>query len=214
MKKILSLILGIVCLCSVQSAKAQSFALRTNAAEWLVCAPNIGIDFVLNEYLSFNVNLIGTVPGVGSFEGFPSYIRHTEIMAGQVEMRYWFSHQPYENFFIGLQATPLHYNMRLNHGMNLLNKATNKTEYKKVKVMHDGVALPVGFNFGYSLPLNHKLSVEFCYGAGWIFSNNQCSVRNGSELSKKGYSYRGAEVSHNCDFSTTNVGVNITYILK
>lgn len=214
MKKILSFILGAVCMLGAHSAKAQGIAVRTNVFDWAICVPNVGVDLVINEYLSFDVNVLGTIPHVSTFSGVPSYFRQSEVMGGQVELRYWFSHQPYENFFLGLQAMPMHYKTEVSHGADMLNTATNKNEYVKTKFVHDGVALPLGFNFGYSLPINHKLSLEFCYGAGWIFSNNSCAVKESSKLKKNGYNIPASKISHNCDFSTTNIGVNITYILK
>lgn len=178
MKKLLSVLIGLTCLLGVQSAKAQSIALRTNLAEWALMAPNIGVDLVLNEYSTLNISVAATAG--------ENYIHSAMVQSGQIEYRYWFSHQPYENFFLGLEFAPSHYRMKVNHS-------------GKKNLVHNGVAFPVGFNFGYSWPLTPKLNLEACYGAGWYFYNNECSL---------------AGPSHNIDFSTTNVGVNITYILK
>jgi len=177
MKKFLSVLVVLLCLVGARTAKAQGIAIRTNLAEWACMAPNMGVDLVLNEFSSLNIS-------VGATAG-EMYFKDAKIQHGQVEYRYWFSHQPYENFFLGLQFSPAHYSMRLHHSGR--------------DVTHSGVAAPVGFNFGYSWPLNSKFNLEACYGAGWIFYNNDCS-------------YAGA--SHNKAFSTTNFGVNITYILK
>ena len=133
MKKIVSILVGLMCLFGAQLAKAQGIALRTN----LVAA------------------------------------------------------QPYENFFLGLQFTPTHYRVKLD----------KREEYKNNMHVHNGVAFPVGFNFGYSWPLNSKLNLEACYGAGWMFYNEECN-------------YHPHETRHRMTFTTTNVGLNITYILK
>lgn len=193
MKKLLSILLGMVCLMSFQhSVKAQSIAIRTNFAEWALMAPNIGVDLVLNEYSTLNISVAATVD--------ENYIKDAMIQKGQVEYRYWFSHQPYENFFLGLQANPLHYSVRVDHGV--MKNVGGTMKYEKVKgLLHNGVAIPVGFNFGYSWPLNSKFNLEACYGAGWYFYNNNCSSNKGV-------------TRHKIDFSTTNVGVNLTYILK
>jgi len=178
MKKILSLLVVLLCLvCAPRTAKAQAIAIRTNLAEWGLMAPNMGVDFVLNEFSSVSISVGATAGEI--------YFKDAKVQHGQLEYRYWFSQQPYENFFLGLQFTPAHYSMRLHHNGQ--------------DVTHTGVAAPFGFNFGYSWPLTSKFNLEACYGAGWIFYNNSCSL---------------AGASHNKAFSTTNFGVNITYILK
>lgn len=204
MKKTGSFLWIVFCLMSVNTfVKAQSIALRTNMAEWALMTPNIGVDLVLNEFSTVDVNVFVTA-------GY-SYFKHTQIVGGQVEYRYWFSHQPYEHFFLGLQATPLHYKMNVKHGIDLTRESDNAIEHIQTKTLHDGIALPVGLNFGYSWPLSKKLSLEVCYGAGWIYYNNSCMVENENRLA--GYIYEEHN-SHNMTFSTTNFGVNVTYILK
>ena len=184
MKKIVSILVGLVCLFGAQLAKAQGIALRTNLVEWGLQAPNIGVDLVLSETSTLSIGVAATAGEM--------YIRDAFVQCGQVEYRYWFSAQPYENFFLGLQFTPTHYRLKLD----------KRDEFgKNRKHVHNGVAFPVGFNFGYSWPLNSKLNLEACYGAGWMFYNNNCS-------------YHPKNTSHRMTFTTTNVGLNITYILK
>lgn len=178
MKKFFTILVGIVCLLSASTVKAQSFAVRTNIAEWALMAPNVGVDLVLSDRSTLNISVGGTAG--------ENYIKDAFIQYGMIEYRYWFSHQPYENFFLGLQFRPLHYRLHVDHS-------------GKKGLTHNGAAFPVGFNFGYCWPLNSKFNLELCYGAGWYFYNNECSL-NGS--------------SHNIDFSTTNIGLSIAYILK
>ena len=177
MKKLVSVLVVVMCLMGARTAKAQGIAMRTNLAEWALMSPNLGVDLVLNEFSTFNISVGATVSEL--------YFKDAMVQHGTVEYRYWFSHQPYENFFLGLQFQPAHYKMKLHHNNQ--------------DVTHTGIAAPVGFNFGYSWPLNSKFNLEACYGAGWIFYNNNCSLSGDS---------------HNKTFSTTNFGVNITYILK
>ena len=177
MKKLLSVLVVLLCLVGARTAKAQGIAVRTNLAEWACMAPNMGVDLVFNEFSTLNISVGATVGEM--------WFKDAKVQHGQVEYLYWFSHQPYENFFLGLQFSPAHYSMTLHHS----------GQY----VTHNGVAAPVGFNFGYSWPLNSKFNLEACYGAGWIFYNNDCSLSG---------------ASHNGTFSMTNIGVNITYILK
>lgn len=185
MKKILvSLLFGLMCVLGAHVAKAQGIALRTNLVDWALEAPNIGVDFVLNQNTTLNISVAATVE--------ENYIHDAFVQQGQLEYRYWFSAQPYENFFLGLQFSPTHYRLRLDK--------RSEGKYKNTDHTHSGVAFPFGFNFGYSWPLNSKLNIEACYGAGWIYYNNECSL--------------GRTPSHNMTFTTTNLGLNITYILK
>lgn len=182
MKKLVAVLFGLVCLLGAHTAKAQGIAIRTNFAEWAAQAPNMGVDLVFNESTSLSISMVGTAGA--------SYIKDAKIIRGEIEYRYWLSHQPYENFFFGLQFMPTYYNLKLKHGKN-------KVEPRQV--VHNGVAAPVGFNFGYCWPLNSRFNLEACYGAGWYFYNNSCSLSG---------------TSHNIAFSTTNVGLSVTYILK
>lgn len=195
MKKLLSILICVSCLFGVHTAKAQSIALRTNLAEWALMAPNIGVDLVFNEFSTLNISIAATAG--------ENYIHNASVQSGQIEYRYWFSHQPYENFFLGLQFSPSHYRMKVNHNKNVYGTDGSFIRKEKADLTHNGVAFPFGFNFGYSWPLTSKLNIEACYGAGWYFYNNECS---NSKFASK--------TSHNIDFSTTNIGVNITYILK
>ena len=183
MKKIVSILVGLMCLFGAQLAKAQGIALRTNLVEWGLQAPNIGVDLVLSETSTLSIGVAATAGEM--------YIRDAFVQSGQIEYRYWFSAQPYENFFLGLQFTPTHYRVKLD----------KREEYKNNMHVHNGVAFPVGFNFGYSWPLNSKLNLEACYGAGWMFYNEECN-------------YHPHETRHRMTFTTTSVGLNITYILK
>ena len=183
MKKIVSILVVFLCLAVAQSAKAQGIALRTNLVEWGLQAPNIGVDLVLNDKTTLNISVAATIG--------ETYIRDAFVQSGQIEYRYWFSAQPYENFFLGLEFAPTHYRMKF-----------PKREGSSKEHVHNGVAFPFGFNFGYSWPLNSKLNLEVCYGAGWIWFNNECSL-TGVTPPKESMT-----------FSTTNLGVNITYILK
>ncbi len=178
MKKLVSILAVFMCLVVAHTAKAQSIALRTNLVEWGLQAPNIGVDFVLSDNSTLDISVAATIG--------ETYIHDAFVQSGQIEYRYWFSGQPYENFFLGLEFAPSHYRIKVDHS-------------GQKGLTHSGVAFPLGFNFGYSWPLNSKLNLEACYGAGWMFYNNRCSLSG---------------PSHNVTFTTTNVGVNITYILK
>lgn len=150
-------------------AKAQGIAMRTNVAADVLGVPNLGVDFVLNDYSNVSIALLGGK----AYLAEP--LKKTMLVGSQLEYRYWFSHQPYENFFLGLQFAPVVYKIQL----------TSE---------HRGMAMPAGFNFGYSWPINQKMNIEACYGAGFIYyiENNE----------------------HKHTFSTTNFGINLTYILK
>ena len=86
MKKIVSILVGLMCLFGAQLAKAQGIALRTNLVEWGLQAPNIGVDLVLSETSTLSIGVAATAGEM--------YIRDAFVQSGQIEYRYWFSAQP------------------------------------------------------------------------------------------------------------------------
>lgn len=184
MKKLISLIIIVISLCTFKTM-AQGIAVRTNVAADAMGIVNAGIDLTINDQTTFCISgLLGKT--------YLPMFKKTFAVGGQVEGRHWFSHQPYEDFFLGVNVMPVIYNM------------TRK------EVEHKGFALPVGFNFGYSWPINRQLNIEASYGAGIIAYSEF-----GGEGENKGKIF-GKEIDKNyfLDFSTTNFCIGVTYILK
>lgn len=226
MKKILStLVIGCACLWGAQSVQAQGIAVRTNLASWAVLGANVGVDLVTTESTSLGISFYKTMGKAyplnlfykdnKHIKIFDSHCKDVEVTAFQFEGRYWFAHQPMQDFFVGLTVSPAHYKLTHlggghRHDQGSLpvtdgdtDEDNNFPSYLDVKHKphkDSGMAFPMGINIGYSWPLNQRLNLEACYGVGYtyyVYKNVQAGVHH-----------------HTFNFSTTNVGVNITYILK
>jgi len=163
---------------------AQGIAVRSNLAADALGYVNAGIDLTLNDQTTVCISGV-----VG--KSFLPLLKKTFAVGGQVECRHWFSHQPYEDFFCGVTATPAIYQMT--------RKGTQ----------HNGFAIPVGFNFGYSWPINRQLNLEASYGAGIIGYTETGGRDNRGNIFGK-----SIDKNYYLDFSTTNFNIGVTYILK
>lgn len=176
MKLIRAFILAIVLLGSLQAA-AQSFALKSNAAGWVALVPNVGIDLILTETSSVDISVYQSI--------CDSWIKEGQYTGLQIGYRYWFSHQPMQDFFCGVTMTPALYDMKV------------------CDRKHEGNACPVGLNFGYSWPLGKRWSIEASYGVGAVYYNTRIHWANGTTSRDR-----------NVVIAPTNVGLSVSYILK
>lgn len=117
------------------------------------------------------------------------WLKSANFTALQLGYRYWFDREPLNSFFCGVTATPTRYEVKIND--------------KKRK----GDCIPFGVNVGYCLPIGQNLNFEISYGIGVtylfedIYSNNDLNEQN---------SYN----RHKLSLSPTNIGINISYIIK
>ena len=184
MKKIQYIVL--ICALSISlsfTAKAQSYGVRTNIAAWATQTANLGVDFVLSETTTLHFTAYKTV-GI-------SWFKDLNATALQAEYRYWFAHQPMQDFFVGFTATPAHYKMVVDGRMH---------KGIKTDVLHDGFAIPCGINIGYSWPLIDRLNLEVAAGTGMVFYTDRA--------------VQLVRTKHELTFSTTNLMIGFTYILK
>lgn len=183
MKKLIALAIIILSL-GTGRVLAQGIAMRSNLAADAMGIVNLGVDFTLNDQTTMSVTgLVGKT--------YVPFLKNTFALGGQLEARHWFSHQPYEDFFLGVTATPAIYKM------------TRKD------IEHKGFAIPLGFNFGYSWPINRKLNIEASYGAGLLMYSEFGGPNDNGNVD-----VFGEDKNYYLDFSTTNFCIGITYILK
>ncbi len=164
----------VLCVAMCDTSKAQSYGLRTNVAAWATQTANLGVDFVLTETSTVHISAFQTIGA--------SWFKDLEATALQLEYRYWFAHQPLQDFFVGVTATPAHYKMLIK------------------EQEHDGIALPLGLNIGYSWPLMDRLNLEVAAGAGMVYYTDRKPALD--------------RTKHELTFSTTNLMIGLTYIIK
>lgn len=177
MKKIKTIILLIFTALCVGKMSAQSFAIKTNLAGWAAYVPNIGADLILTETSSLDLAFYQSVTD--------SWLKDARVTGIQIGYRYWFAHQPMQDFFFGATVTPAFYDLKI----------------KDRK--HEGSCLPVGINFGYSWPIGKKWSIEASYGVGMLFYNTRVH-----------WEYNYTTRDRNISIAPTNIALNISYILK
>lgn len=177
MKKVKIIILSVFTALCIGKAAAQSFAIKTNLAGWGAYIPNIGADLILTETSSIDITFYKSATD--------SWIKEARFTGLQIGYRYWFAHQPMQDFFAGITATPTFYDMNI----------------KDRK--HEGSCLPLGVNFGYSWPIGKKWSIEASYGVGLLAYNTRIHWDQNHTTRDRGIL-----------LAPTNIALNISYILK
>ena len=141
--KTLMAVLSLMVWLNGQTVSAQTIALRTNAMLWGAEAANVSVDLTVNEYSTIGIT--------GIYSLADSWVRDTNLKGGQVEYRYWFSHQPFHRLFVGPVVGIFHY----------------KIEDDK----DTQTCLPAGLNAGYAWTLSTHWNAEAYYGIGCLFYN-------------------------------------------
>lgn len=104
--------------------------------------------------------------------------------AMQVGYKYWFGRHPLDQFFLGVTAATAHYKAMVND------------------LDRRGVAIPAGLNVGYAWPMGRRWNLELSYGVGMTWLSE--------EVSHEGGSYR----RYHTDITPTNIGINLSYLLR
>lgn len=123
--------------------KAQTVAVRTNALLWGAEAANVSVDLTVSERSTIGIT--------GVFSIADSWVRDTNLKGGQIEYRYWFSHQPFHRLFVGPIAGIFHYSVEDDRDAQ--------------------TCVPAGINVGYTWTLSTHWNVEGCYGVGYLYYN-------------------------------------------
>ncbi len=177
MKKIKTTIVFLFAAFCVGKTAAQSYAIKTNLAGWAACIPNIGADLIFTETSSMDFTFYQSVTD--------SWLKEGRFTGLEIGYRYWFAHQPMQDFFVGATVTPTFYDLTI----------------KGRK--HEGSCFPLGVNFGYSWPIGKKWSIEASYGVGMFFYNTRTH-----------WEYKFTTRDRNIVIAPTHIALNISYILK
>ena len=122
---------------------AQTVSVRTNALLWGAEAANASVDLTVSEHSTIGIT--------GVFSIADSWVRDTNLKGGQIEYRYWFSHQPFHRLFVGPIAGIFHYSVEDDRDTQ--------------------TCVPAGINVGYTWALSTHWNVEGCYGVGYLYYN-------------------------------------------
>lgn len=143
LKSILKFSVFVLSLFNCFSADAQRLAIQTNATEWLIMSPNLGIEARLSRRITAGVGL-----SVCPFEKVPfiSNLKLNNFRANGV-IKYWFN-RPMARNYVGLAAMGGYYNLRVN------------------KTFLEGNAASFGATYGYALVLSKHWNVDFSIGVG------------------------------------------------
>ena len=182
--------LAVLCLLLLHPAlgrtlRAQAYAVRTNLAGWAVMAPNVGLDLVLADKVTLSGSIYKTIGA--------SYVKDADVTGVQLGYRHWYSHQPFNGLFWGLSLSPALYK---------LNIEGRDAEGAACDVRHEGEALPVSLDMGYSIPLTRRMNLEFMAGVGAVYFNERIHRPKGKTRREK------------IAVAPTNVGVSLSWIIK
>lgn len=120
---------------------AQKMALKTNALYWGVIIPNAGVEFDINNKVTFEL--------LGAYNPWTfKDDKKMRFWLAQPEARYWFC-EKFEGHFVGIHA----------HGAQFFG-GFNSTRY-------DGYLAGVGISYGYDWILSPYLNLEVSLGLGY-----------------------------------------------
>lgn len=120
---------------------AQKMALKTNALYWGALTPNAGVEFAINNNVTFEL--------LGAYNPWTfKDDKKMRFWLAQPEVKYWFC-EKFEGHFVGLHA----------HGAQFFG-GFNSTRY-------DGYLAGGGISYGYDWILSPYLNLEVSLGIGY-----------------------------------------------
>ena len=166
-------------------------ALKTNMLYDVTMTPNIGAEFLLGAGVSVAANY------QHAWWKNDSKLFYWRIYGAELSARYWFGRQsklrPLSGHHVGIYAQTMTYDFLLNgkgymagkDGGNIFNRATWN----------------IGAEYGYSLPIARRLSIDFALGAGYMWGkyyeylpDNGCYVWQATKM-RRWFGPTKAEVS-------------------
>lgn len=155
-------------------------ALKTNLIHNIALVPNIGVETTIAKKLSVDLPL--------NYSPFIVSSNYTlKVLSTAPELRYWLNKQM-SGHFVGAHAVCGIYNVAL----------LDNTRYQTDKIAYGG-----GISYGYALPFNDFLGLEFTIGTGYIYSSYDLyyNVTNGVKFDTKTKAYWGV----------TKAGISLVY---
>ncbi len=134
---------------------AQTVAVRSNALLWGAEAANVSVDLTVSERSTIGITAVVSV--------LDSWVYDTNLKGGQIEYRYWFSHQPFHRLFVGPIAGIFHYTIEDDQDTQ--------------------TCVPAGINAGYAWSLSNHWNIEACYGVGLLYYNR--ASRDANDVLRK-----------------------------
>ena len=188
LKKLISIIAFLFCLCFV--TEAQNFVVKTNTLYSATSTPNFGFESTIGQKLTIELEA-GYNPWQFRTEA-NSKLKHLLVSP---EVKYWFC-EPYLGHFLGLSSNLVYYNIG-GLPVDIYGLKDNR---------HQGHAASLGFDYGYSLPVSRRWNVEFNVGMGLWYTQYDRYV------SKKCGLFH--ETVSKCALGLTSLGASFVYILK
>lgn len=137
-------LLSLINVIGYSSVKAQTLAVRTNAASWALPIANVGVELVVTESNSVSFSALASLAPLHFIS------EDTKSMWGiMAEHRYWLSHQPFKAMYVG-PVVGFYY-------------------YKRTGILKQDIAVPMGLGFGYDWPLSYHWNIETGLSAGWVY---------------------------------------------
>ncbi len=147
-------------------ARAQQFALRSNALTDVLLTPDFGVEVVAGENMSVALSVAGN---------WKPYGMDCRLVGVQPQWRYWFGGRPLVREYVGVSALFCAYDL-----------SWKDSSYA-------GLAGGVGITGGYVLPLSPRWGVEFSGGVSLLGFGQKRGSRydNYEDLSSDEYNSRG-----------------------
>ena len=170
---------------------AQNAGVKTNFVHWATGGTiNGGIEFALNDKSTIEAGL-----GINPFTFSDN--RKFQHWIIQPEYRYW-TCEKFNGHFFGLHALAAEFNVG---GLDIpLGRLKDIKDHR-----YEGFAFGGGLSYGYQLPLNNRLNLEFNLGAGYamlLYDKFKC-VKCGEKLEE--------DVKENY-FGITKAAVSLIYL--
>ncbi len=173
-------------LLDVEEARAQQFAVKANALNWVLCTPDIGFELVTGEHTSLSLSASGH---------YKPYGVNSKIFLLQPEFRYWFNGRPLTREFVGVTAFATTYDISVSNRR------------------FDGEALALGLTGGYVFNLGPRWGMEMSGGFGFLFFNQkQLTLHDNYEDAFVGEGVKANSWGYK--LFPVKLGVTFIYIIK
>lgn len=168
-------------------ARAQMLAVNTDVLMDAALAPNLGLELTVGNQSTLSVNALVS---------HRALTKQIQVAAFQPEYRYYLGGRAMDRFFMGIG------------GIGAVYDVTMKGK------RYDGYCAGAGLTFGYVIPLNDRLSVDFHAGFG-MTTYKQKEYFLGDDYESEFYQ-DGNPRSNASGFRymPTRIGISLSYTLR